>query len=158
MNNFQIDHSYRTDQGAPAKVLVVQSNPAVAEMTVLVLAAAGHLAVQTASGEQALRTQSRLVPDIILLDRALKDMAAAELCRVLRSRTAAPILVLTTDHDPDVHESLLAEGASECLPLPIHTGELLGRISGHLRAQRQPAANAEAKRETTPDPTPRAAA
>ncbi|MFE3002717.1 response regulator transcription factor [Nocardia sp. NPDC059246] len=143
---------------APAKVLVVESNPAVAEITVLVLAAAGYHTFQTASGRQALRTQDRLKPDVILLDRAVPDVAAAELCRELRARTTAPIIALSTDHNPESLETILAAGASECLLLPVHTRELLECIAFRLRAQRAPGASADAKHETTPDPRPRAAA
>lgn len=152
----------RSPQGerttSPAKILVVESNPAVAEMTVLVLAAAGYHTFQTASGQQALRTQDRLSPDLILLDRAVPDIEVADLCRELRTRTGAPIIVLSTDHDPEALESILLGGASECLLLPVHTRELLDRIAFQLRARREPGANTDAKHETTPDPRPYAAA
>ncbi|WP_196054764.1 response regulator transcription factor [Nocardia aurantiaca] len=146
------------DETAPAKILVIESNPAVAEMTVLVLAAAGYQAVQTASGRQALRTQARLCPDAILLDRSVSDLSAGDLCRELRARTTAPIIVLSTDHDPDSLDSILAAGASECLLLPVHTQELLACITFRLRAHRERGSKTDAKHETTSDPKPYAVA
>ncbi|OJF81173.1 hypothetical protein NS14008_20680 [Nocardia seriolae] len=116
---------------------VIESNPAIAEIMMLVLTTAGHRAFQHTSGRQALRAHAGIGPDVILLAGSLPDVAAEDMCRELRARTAVPIIVLSTDHDPDLAEALRAEGASDCLRLPVHTRELLDRISTLLQEDRQ---------------------
>ncbi|WP_433567164.1 response regulator transcription factor [Nocardia sp. CA-151230] len=110
-----------------AKILVVESNPA-AEMLALVLTTAGYQAIEMASGQRA------LTPDLVVVGPSLAYGHLAQLCRALRARTDAPILVLSSDIDTEAVEPVVAAGASECLLAPISASDLLTHIAALLRA------------------------
>jgi DNA-binding response OmpR family regulator len=67
--------------------------------------------------------------DAVLVEGALPDRAAADLCRDLREAgIGGPIIVLaSTDADPQ-RTAALAAGASDWLVKPIRIGELLSRL------------------------------
>ncbi|MFB7719768.1 PleD family two-component system response regulator [Nocardia sp. NPDC056100] len=118
--------------GTPAKVLVVECNPAAAEVAVLILATAGYHSVQAMSGQRALGATMLWSPDLVLVDPLLPDMPGTRLCRQLRRRTTAPILMLSDRNDSTSLAHAAAAGVSECVPIPVETGYLLGRIHAHL--------------------------
>ncbi|MFJ9371334.1 PleD family two-component system response regulator [Nocardia sp. NPDC101769] len=116
----------------PATILVVESNPAAAEILVLVLATAGYQAISTATGQRALSTRAKLTPNLVVVGPSRADMRPAQLCRALRARTDAPILVLSSDIDTGTVEPVVAGGASECLLIPISARDLLTHITALL--------------------------
>ncbi|MFJ9371308.1 hypothetical protein ACIRRA_43855 [Nocardia sp. NPDC101769] len=61
-------------------------------------------------------------------------MHPAQLCRALRARTGAPILVLSSDIATGAIEPVLAGGAWECLLIPISAHDLLTHITALLRS------------------------
>ncbi|MFE2960969.1 response regulator transcription factor [Nocardia tengchongensis] len=118
----------------PGKVLVVESNPAMAEIAVLVLANAGYEAISASSARRALTVAQRWNPDLVLLELALPDRPAAYLCRQLRKRSPIPIIATSLDGDPDAIGDAYAAGACDYLPKPLRSNELLNRIRVHLAA------------------------
>ncbi|MFF0492030.1 response regulator [Nocardia sp. NPDC003482] len=118
--------------GDPARVLVVEQDPATAEMTLLVLAAAGFEAVSTRTGGQALSAVDVWHPDLVLLELLLPDLPVAEVCARLRVASPAPIMIVSTETDPDVIELALGAGACDYLAKPFRTRELLTRIHTRL--------------------------
>ncbi|MGW4533043.1 response regulator [Nocardia sp. NPDC004340] len=118
----------------PAKVLVVESNPAMAEIEVLVLANAGHEVISANTAQRALDLALRWNPDLVLLDLDLPDLPGANLCRLLRRRSLIPVIAVSLDSDPDAIGDAYAAGACDYLPKPLRTGELLAHIRVHLMA------------------------
>ncbi|MGW4533034.1 response regulator transcription factor [Nocardia sp. NPDC004340] len=118
----------------PSKVLVVESNPAMAEIAVLVLANAGYEAISASSAQRAMTVAQRWNPDLVLLELALPDRPAAYLCRQLRKRSPIPIIATSLDGDPDAIGDAYAAGACDYLPKPLRSDELLNRIRVHLAA------------------------
>ncbi|MCU1646792.1 MAG: mtrA [Nocardia sp.] len=114
------------------KVLIVENDPAVAEMAAIVLAKAGYDPVRAATGGQALITTDTWHPDLVLVDLALPDLRGSEICLQLRQHTVVPIVVLADETDPDFIELVMAAGASDYLLKPFRTGELLTRIHTRL--------------------------
>ncbi|MGW4531812.1 response regulator transcription factor [Nocardia sp. NPDC004340] len=114
------------------RVLVVESNPAAAEIAVLVLAAAGYEVISAGNAKHALNAAYRWNPDLVLLELALPDRPGADLCRQLMSRAPIPIIATSLDGDPDVIADAYAAGACDYLPKPLRSGALLDRISANL--------------------------
>lgn len=117
---------------APAKVLIVEGNPANAEMAVLVLAHAGYDSLRVPTGAQAVAAIPLWHPDLVLLDLVLPDLDGSEVCRQLRLSTSAPILIISTETDAAVIDLAMAAGASDYLRKPFRTGDLLTRIHARL--------------------------
>ncbi|WP_458691116.1 response regulator transcription factor [Nocardia tengchongensis] len=120
----------------PSKVLVVESNPAMAEIEVLVLANAGHEVISAGNAQRALNLARRWNPDLVLLELDLPDLPGADLCRELRNRSPIPVIAVSLDGSPDAIGDAYAAGACDYLPKPLRTGELLDHICAHLTAPR----------------------
>src|ERR671938_334307 len=72
-------------------------------------------------------------PDLIILDMMLPGIGGLDVCRELRTRTNAPVLLLTArDSVPDRVAGLDA-GADDYLPKPFAVDELLARVRALLR-------------------------
>ena len=90
------------------------------------------------SGAAALRRVRRERFDAVLVDGALPDRRAADLCRDLRGAgIGGPLIVLASpDVDPDravPTAAALDAGATDWLVKPIRIGELLARLRAGLR-------------------------
>ncbi|MFE5286576.1 response regulator transcription factor [Nocardia sp. NPDC056611] len=118
----------------PGKVLVVESNPATAEIAVLVLANAGDEVISASSAQRALTVVQRWNPDLVLLELALPDQPGASVCRQLRKRSPIPVIATSLDGDPDAIDDAYAAGAADYLAKPLRSDELLDRIRVRLEA------------------------
>src|SRR2546425_4189060 len=86
-----------------------------------------------ADASEALSTIERGEPDVIVLDIMMPGLNGLVLCRLLRERTAVPILMLTArDSVPDRVAGLRA-GADDYLTKPFALEELAARIEALLR-------------------------
>lgn len=86
------------------------------------------------SAVAALRRVRRERFDAALVDGALTDRCAADLCRDLRGAGIdGPIVVLASPDAGSERKDALAAGASDCLVKPIRIGELLARLRAGLR-------------------------
>jgi two-component system, OmpR family, KDP operon response regulator KdpE len=83
-----------------------------------------------ASGEALVATEH---PDLIVLDLGLPDAEGAELCRAIRSRTPAPIVVLSARHSEAQKVALLDAGADDYVTKPFSSEELRARVRAQLR-------------------------
>src|SRR5688500_19462398 len=84
-----------------ARVLVVDDDPALAEMLGIVLRSEGFLPSFVADGERALAAFREARPDIVLLDLMLPGMSGIDVCRAIRDEAGVPIVMLTAKRDTD---------------------------------------------------------
>ena len=94
-------------------VLVVDDHPSFRASARAVLEADGFQVIgEAADGTSALRQCLQLCPDLVLLDVQLPDMTGFDVCAELRSRGAAPDVVLVSSRDAsDYGELVEASGA-----------------------------------------------
>jgi DNA-binding response OmpR family regulator len=76
---------------------------------------------------------NRPASDLVLLDLGLPDMDGRDLCRVLRQRSAVPIIVITARDDELDRVVLLELGADDYVVKPFGFRELVARIRAVLR-------------------------
>ncbi|WP_198037078.1 response regulator [Nocardia sp. BMG51109] len=114
------------------RVLVVETYATTAEMALMVLSAAGYDAMRSTSAQQAVAAAQWWRPDLVLLDLILPDLPGVQACRLLHDQSPAPIMIMSTETDPEVISAAIAVGACEYLPKPFRTGELLTRIHSRL--------------------------
>jgi DNA-binding response OmpR family regulator len=112
------------------KVLVVEDDPGVAAQLVRVLTRGGYAVDQVATGGAAL---NRGYPDVVLLDLGLPDTDGVQVCRQLRQRSQAAIIVVTAFGEESDRVSALDAGADDYLVKPFGVNELLARIRAVLR-------------------------
>lgn len=123
-------------QAAPAKVLVVDDDRALAEMLTLVLETEGFETAVCLTGDAVMTAFTSFRPDVVLLDRMLPGLDGMEVCAQIRSVSMTPIIMLTAKTAPmDVVEGLDA-GADDYITKPFRNAELIARIRARLRNAR----------------------
>lgn len=128
------------------RVLVVEDEPAIAELIAVNLRHAGFEPVCVEDGEAAQRELDAVLPDVILLDWMLPGASGLQLARRWRADARSrpvPILMLTARGDEPDKVAGLDAGADDYITKPFSPRELLARIKSLLR-RRAP--------QHTPDP------
>src|SRR4030088_1273502 len=82
-----------------ARVLVVDDDPALAEMLTIVLRGEGFDTAVVADGSRALPALRELKPDLVLLDGVLPRMTGIAVCKAIRAESGVPIVTLTSKTD-----------------------------------------------------------
>jgi two-component system phosphate regulon response regulator PhoB len=118
------------------RILIVEDEPAIAELIAVNLRHNGMSPVWAEDGDSAQREIDAVLPDAILLDWMLPGQSGLQLARRWRAdaRTkAVPILMLTARGDEPDKVSGLDAGADDYITKPFSTQELLARIRAVLR-------------------------
>ncbi|MFI5064380.1 MAG: response regulator transcription factor [Streptosporangiales bacterium] len=119
-------------KGSPS-VLVVEDDPSLATQLVRGLARGGYRVDHVTTGQEALAAGG---PDVVLLDLGLPDLDGVTVCRQLRERSAAAIIVVTARGEEPERVLALDAGADDYLVKPFGLAELLARIRAVLRRVR----------------------
>src|SRR5687768_9704009 len=119
-----------------AKLLLVEDDPALAELLEYRFANEGYVVRVTADGDEALLFAAEEVPDLIILDWMIEGTSGIEVCRRLRRDKATahvPIIMLTAREAEDDRIRGLETGADDYLTKPFSPRELLARVAAVLR-------------------------
>ena len=117
-------------------VLIVEDEPAIAELIAVNLRHNGFRPTWAMDSESAQRELDAVLPDLILLDWMLPGESGLTLAKRWRSdaRTkAVPIIMLTARGDEADRVAGLDAGADDYLVKPFSTKEMLARIRAVLR-------------------------
>lgn len=117
----------------PAKILVVDDDPAISEMLTIVLESEGFQPVAVMDGAEAVRVFEDEQPDLILLDLMLPGMNGIDICRIIRQRSNVPIVMLTAKTDTVDVVLGLETGADDYITKPFKPKELIARVRARLR-------------------------
>ncbi|CAN5295104.1 response regulator transcription factor [soil metagenome] len=130
-------------------VLVVEDEPAIADVERLYLSQAGfgvHVERDGAAGLAAIRSMR---PVAVILDVGLPSMDGIEICRALRANGDWTPVVFVTARDDEVDRVLGLElGGDDYLAKPFSPRELVARVRGILRRQEGPPSSTPLALET----------
>ncbi len=115
------------------RVLVVDDDPALAEMLGIVLRGEGFEPAFVADGDAALGAFRREKPDVVLLDLMLPGTDGIEVCRQIRAESGVPIVMLTAKGDTTDVVLGLESGADDYVVKPFKPKELIARVRARLR-------------------------
>jgi DNA-binding NarL/FixJ family response regulator len=122
----------------PLRVLLVDDDPAFAELITCVLRLDGvEVLAHARDGVEGVELAAELRPDVVVMDVRMPRMDGLEATRrILQRRPETPILVVSSSTDPEDVERALDAGAAGYLPKDRATTELLERLE-QLRPTRK---------------------
>lgn len=115
------------------RVLVVDDDPALAEMLTIVLRGEGFDTAVVGDGTRALPVVRELRPDLVLLDLMLPGMNGIDVCKAIRAESGLPIVMLTAKSDTVDVVLGLESGADDYMVKPFKPKELVARVRARLR-------------------------
>ncbi|RIJ77784.1 DNA-binding response regulator [Nakamurella silvestris] len=116
-----------------SRVLVVDDDPALAEMLTIVLRGDGFDTAVVRDGSKAVEAFRETHPDVILLDLMLPGMSGLDVCKEIRAESGVPIIMLTAKTDTVDVVLGLESGADDYVVKPFKPKELIARIRARLR-------------------------
>ncbi|MCA1823466.1 MAG: response regulator, partial [Frankia sp.] len=120
------------------RVLVVDDDPALAEMLGIVLRNEGFDPSFVADGDRAVPAFREHKPDVVLLDLMLPGRDGLEVCRAIRAESGVPIVMLTAKTDTVDVVLGLECGADDYIVKPFKPKELIARVRARLRRNDEP--------------------
>ena len=115
------------------RVLVVDDDPALAEMLTIVLRGEGFDTAVVGDGARVLPVVRELRPDLVLLDLMLPGMNGIDVCKAIRAESGLPIVMLTAKSDTIDVVLGLESGADDYVVKPFKPKELVARVRARLR-------------------------
>ena len=121
------------------KLLLVEDDPALAELLEFRFKGEGYRVRVTADGDEALLLAAEDTPDLVILDWMIEGTSGIEVCRRLRrDKTTAhvPIVMLTARGAEEDRIRGLETGADDYVTKPFSPRELIARVAAVLRRVR----------------------
>jgi two-component system alkaline phosphatase synthesis response regulator PhoP len=118
----------------PAKrILVVDDDAKTVELVKLYLERDGCTVLTAYDGLEALRMFREHHPHLLVLDVMLPGINGVEICRILRSESDVPIIMLTARTRDEDKLTGLDTGADDYVTKPFSPGELAARVRAIFR-------------------------
>ena len=118
---------------ARPRILLVDDEVALQRSVGVLLRSRGYDVAIAPTGADALQQLESGTPDLVVLDLGLPDLDGTEVCRRMRARSKAPIIVLSARADEADKVAALDVGADDYVTKPFGPEELLARIRVALR-------------------------
>jgi two-component system sensor histidine kinase/response regulator len=119
----------------PARILVVDDQPANLQMVGSTLGSLGHEIIPATDGTTALKRLALRKPDLILLDLLMPGMDGCEVCRRLKENPEwadIPVIFLSAADDKDLIVRALNSGGVDYITKPFNRAELTSRVRTQL--------------------------
>jgi len=128
-------HSASATDNGPARILVVDDQPANVQIVGSVLGKLGHEIIPAEDGSTALKRVALKVPDLILLDLLMPGMDGCQVCLQLKASPEwqhIPVIFLSAADDKDLIVRALDSGGVDYITKPFNQAELVSRVRTQL--------------------------
>jgi len=119
-----------------ARILVVEDEPRLRELTRLYLEREGHRVTDCGDGTSALAAYDREGADLVILDLMLPGMQGETVLEALRDAGDVPVLITSAKRSDAERIAGLRLGADDYLAKPFNPHELTARVAAILRRTR----------------------
>lgn len=120
----------------PARILLIEDDPAIAELVAYNIRAEGYECGVAGSAEEGTILLDEQIFDLIIVDWMLPEMSGIELCKRIRRGERGmrmPIILLTARGEEADRIRGLATGADDFVVKPFSVPELMARVGALLR-------------------------
>jgi DNA-binding response OmpR family regulator len=114
-------------------VLIIEDDQRIRRAVAMSLTADGFEVMEASTGEEGLFTLAERDVGVVLLDIMLPDVDGFEVCRQIRRRSDAPVIMVTAMTDSHDVVAGLEAGADDYITKPFVPKELAARIRALLR-------------------------
>ncbi len=113
----------------PARILVIDDEPALREVLVMVLIRAGYEVRDAPSGEAGMRVFAQWLPDLVISDLTMPGIDGIEVLRRVRLQAAetgrdVPVILITAYGSTGTAVAAMKEGAFDYVAKPFNNEEL----------------------------------
>jgi two-component system KDP operon response regulator KdpE len=115
------------------RILVVDDEPQITRVLRTSLQSNGHEVTVAQDGAAALEQFLKAEPQLVITDLAMPGMDGIELTREIRTRSQAPIIVLSVRGNDSSKVEALDAGADDFITKPFSIQELLARVRVQAR-------------------------
>ncbi len=115
------------------KILIIDDDPNICEILRLYLTHEGFDLNFAHNGSEALDQFRREIPDLVILDIMLPLINGWEVCRLIRTQSRVPILMITAKDTTDDKVAGLEIGADDYVIKPFDPKEVVARVKALLR-------------------------
>lgn len=127
------------------KILLVDDDRKTVDLIKLYLDKDGYRVLVAYDGQDAVQLARQRRPDLIILDLMLPGIDGLDVCRILRSESRVPIIMLTAKTTEEDKLFGLDLGADDYVTKPFSPRELVLRVGAILRRGRAPSADSSAE-------------
>ena len=135
----------------PARVLVVDDEPDLLNLSAHLLKRAGYQVEGASSGAEAWRMVQEFQPDLVLLDVMLPDIDGIEICKRIKRDprlSGIPVLILSALQTSSMSQAEGLEASADgYMTRPLSNREFLARVESTLRSRRAWAAPIQEQEE-----------
>lgn len=117
----------------PPRILIIEDEPSLADSVRYNLELEGYEVVVAGTGRQGLDRFRKAEPSLVLLDVMLPEMSGLDVCRIIRSQSDVPIIMLTARSSEGDVVAGLELGADDYVTKPFSMRELISRVRANLR-------------------------
>ena len=134
------------------KILIVEDEISFSDALAYLLKKESYEVEVAVNGKEAIESFNSFSPDLILLDLMIPEVSGTEVCRVIRTTSQVPIIMLTAK-DSEIDKVVGLElGADDYVTKPYSSRELLARIKAVLRRNNGDQSNYDENQELAVGP------
>lgn len=115
------------------KILVVDDEQKIVDVVKSYLEHSGFIVHCAYDGTTALSLFEKTNPSLVVLDLMLPDFSGEEICKIIRKKSAVPIIMLTAKVGEESILTGLNIGADDYISKPFSPKELVARVNAVLR-------------------------